>query len=347
MKLDSTALTTFVERLFKAAGLPFDDARLCAEMHVRQEMRGVTTHGLRRVPSVLKRLTEGKLNPHPSRTVLRDNGATVVLDGDNGVGPLGCMEAMERALGKAKQFGVAIGIVIRNNHFLSAAPYCLRAIEHGMIAICSSNTWASMGYPGTNVRAIANSPIGFGIPTGAPFPVIFDSALTTSEGKLAMWIREGRTIPPTLWGVNREGNASADPASVLHGGTPWPIGGHKGAGLAVLVEVLTGVLGCGGFLHGIQSPELRTSPDQGESQCCIAIDIPNFMPLEEFRQRMVTFITDLKGNPPAAGHTEILLPGEKAHRTYLMCIRNGVELETDVIAELQTWAQRFKVDFPF
>lgn len=347
MNLASTVLTDFIEQLFTAAGLRADDARFCAATHVQQEMRGVTTHGLRHVPLVLEGLTSGKMNPRPNRRLVHEDGATIILDGDNGPGILGCAEAMDRAIAKAKQYGVGIGIVMRNNHFLAAAPYCLRGAEQGMVAICCSNTWASMGYPGTSVRAIANSPTGFGAPTAAGFPVIFDSALTTSGGKLAKWIREGQAIPTALLGTDREGNISANPAAVLHGGTPQPIGDHKGAGLAVLVEIITGVLGGGGFLHGVMPPESRTSPDNGESQCCIAIDIARFMPLEVFRQRMAAFIADLKSNPLAPGQTEILVPGEKAHRTYLQSVANGVPVEPDIAAGLRDWAQKMKVNCPF
>lgn len=347
MNVSGAVLTAFVQKLFVAAKLPDADARLCAEIHVLQEVRGVTTHGLRHVFMNLDSLTKGQMNPCPDRTVLRDEAATVVLDGDHGVGLVGCMDAMHRTIVKAKQFGIGIGIVIHSNHFLSAAPYCLRATEHGMIGICFSNTWASMGYPGTNVRAIANSPIGFGIPSDAEFPIIFDSALTTSGGKLSQWIREGKTIPPALLGMDKEGNPSSDPTAVLRGGTPWPIGGHKGAGLAVLIEILTGVLGGSGFLHGIQPPSLRTSKEESESQCCIVIDIARFMPLTEFRERMVAFIGDLKGNPLASGYAEILLPGERAHRTQLHCLQNGVTLETDVAADFSAWAEQLNVALPF
>jgi LDH2 family malate/lactate/ureidoglycolate dehydrogenase len=346
VNLASPVLVDFIHRLFTAAGLREDDARLCAATHVRQEMRGVITHGLRHVPLVLQGLAPGRMNPRPNRQVIREDAATVVIDGDNGPGILGCTVAMDRAIDKARQFGVGIGIVFRSNHFLAAAPYCLQAAEQDMVSICCSNTWASMGYPGTNVRAIANSPIGFGAPTAAGFPVIFDSALTTSAGKLAKWIREGQVIPPALMGVDAKGNPSDDPAAVLHGGAPWPIGDHKGAGLAVLVEILTGVLGGGGFLHGIKAPESRTSPDDGESQCCIAIEIARFMPAEGFHRRMTHFIADLKANPLAPGQKEILVPGEKAHRTYLQSVANGVPVEADVAADLREWAQKMKVGCP-
>jgi LDH2 family malate/lactate/ureidoglycolate dehydrogenase len=133
----------------------------------------------------------------------------------------------------------------------------------------------------------------------------------------------------------------------LHDGTPWPIGGHKGAGLAVLVEILTGVLGGGGFLHSIQPPDPLTSKDGSVSQCCIAVDIERFMPLAEFRQRVAAFVGDLKSNPLASGYTEILLPGERAHRTQLHRLQNGVPLDKDVAVDLRTWAERLNVAFPF
>jgi LDH2 family malate/lactate/ureidoglycolate dehydrogenase len=223
----------------------------------------------------------------------------------------------------------------------------MRATEQGMIGICCSNTWSSMGYPGTTAQVIANSPIGFGVPSDAGFPIIFDSSLTTSGGKLAQWIREGKTIPPALLGIDSEGNTTDSPTAVLHGGTPWPIGGHKGAGLAVLVEILTGVLGGSGFLHGVVAPSVRTSIEQYESQCCIVIDIERFMPLTEFRKRMASFVADLKGNPLTSGYTEILLPGERAHRTEVQSSRNGVILDADVAADFRAWAARLNVGIPF
>jgi ureidoglycolate dehydrogenase (NAD+) len=347
MNVSPTAITVFVEKLFIASGLPAADAKLCADIHVLQESRGITTHGLSHVPMNLDSLARGEMNPHPRRTVVRDEAATIVLDGDNGVGIVACMETMHLTIAKAKQFGIGIGIVVHSNHFLSAAPYCLGATEHGMIGICFSNTWPSMGYPGANNRAIANSPFGFGVPSGAGFPILFDSALTASGGKLSRWIRENKTIPPELLGMDKAGKPSSDPTAVLHGGTPWPIGGHKGAGLAVLVEILTGALGGSGFLRGVQPPSLRTSKEECETQCCIVIDIARFMPLAEFLERVVEFISDLKSNPLGPGETEILLPGERAHRSQLYCLENGVALEKDIAVALRAWAERLNVAFPF
>ena len=130
-----------------------------------------------------------QIEPRPQRKLLRNENATVVLDGDWGVGILGCMDAMERAIVKARRFGIGIGVVIHNNHFQSAAPYCLRAVENDMIGIAFSNTQSSMGYPGARGRVIGNSPFGFGVPANGEFPIVFDSAMTTSAGKLSRWIK--------------------------------------------------------------------------------------------------------------------------------------------------------------
>lgn len=339
-------LKTFVQALYRSSGLSEADARLCAEVAVLQEMRGVKTHGLRRVAPTLERLKNGQITPRPNRTVLRDSGATVVIDGDYGPGILGCMDAMDRAIAKSGQFGIGIGIVIHNNHFQSAAPYCLRAVEKGKLGIAFSNTQASMGYPGALGRVIGNSPLGFAVPTAAGFPVVFDSAMTTSGGKLSQWITEGKSIPAALLGLDAQGDVSNDPKAVLEGGTPMPVGGHKGAGIAILVEILTGVLGGGAFLKGIVPENARTRKEESDSQCCIAIDIGHFMPVELFQKRMADFIADLKSNPTAPSHREILLPGENAQRHHDSARRDGVTLGEEVRQSLALWAERLQVPFP-
>ena len=227
---------------------------------------------------------------------------TAVIEGDHGVGMVGCMKAMRLAIGKAREGGIGIVLTVRNNHFLAAAPYCLEAAKAGMVGIAFSNTKPTMGYPGARGRAIGNSPLGFGIPTAAGFPILFDASLTISGGRLRQWIREGRRIPAGLQGVDGDGRPSDDPRAVLVGGTPMPIGGHKGAGLAILVEVLTGVLGGAAFLSGITPPggDLRDK-SRAMSQCCIAIDVEAFMPLKEFESRMAEFVADLKDHPLEEG----------------------------------------------
>ena len=340
-------LERFVRDLFQAAGVPGDDAETIAAAVVGQEIRGLTTHGLRMVDFNLKGLSEGRIRAAPDQAVLSDHGMTAVIEGDHGVGMVGCMKSMRLAIGKAREGGIGIVLTVRNNHFLAAAPYCLEAAKAGMVGIAFSNTKPTMGYPGARGRAIGNSPLGFGIPTAAGFPILFDASLTISGGRLRQWIREGRSIPAGLQGVDGDGRSTDDPQSVLAGGTPLPIGGHKGAGLAILVEVLTGVLGGAAFLGGITPPgeDLRDK-SRALSHCCIAIDVEAFMPRAEFESRMAEFVADLKDHPLEEGAGEIRLPGERMERTRLECEARGIPLEPDVRETLAEWAERLGVDFP-
>lgn len=339
--INADRLKKIVSNLFEKQGLSPCDAEAVAEFIVLQEMRGVVTHGLRRIGPNLKGLQGGWIKAVPKRSILNDQYAIAIIDGDNGIGMLGCLDAMEKAIHKAQTYGIGMVTIINNNHFQSAGPYCMEAVKHDMIGIALSNTNASMGYPGTLKRIIGNSPFGFGIPTKSDFPIVFDSSLTISGGKLEQYIREHGMIPEYLSGLDAEGNSTKDPGKVLYGGTPMPIGGYKGSGIAILIEVLTGVISGGAFLKDIISPEQRLKGINSESQCCIAIDINKFINLTSFKERMAKFIIDIKDNPLALGYTEILLPGERAYRKYKESLEMGVPVTVDMQIELSRWGAEF------
>lgn len=322
-------ITRYVRQLFVAAGLPARDAQTVAEVFVLQEMRGIKTHGLRRVEHNLRSIRTGEFNAHPKRRVVSDRGATVVLDGDNGIGMLGCRESMNHAIRKARRYGIGIAITINNNHFLAAAPYCLQASEAGLIGIAFSNTYASMGYPGLKGRVIGNGPIGYAVPG---CPLVFDAALSTSYGKLTQWAREGKSIPPGFLALDKDGNVTTDPKAVVDGGTPLPIGGHKGAGLVLLIEVLTGILGGGAFLFGLKAPSKTRPKTAGEGQCCIAIDVKHFMSPAKFSKRMNAFIKDLKR-----------VPGQRAAAELKKSRRRGLTLDADLLEELRRLGREYGV----
>ena len=337
------ALKNTVRRLFEAAGLAESDAVTAAEGFVLQEMRGVTTHGLLRLKPRLEELRDGRLNPRPRRRVVSEAGAMAVLDGDRGLGIPGCYDAMRRAVAMAKEHGAAVVVVRENGHFLGAAPYCLAALEQGAIGIAFSNSGASMAYPGAREAVLGNGPFGYALPTAAGFPLVYDAAMTVSGGKLLQWQQEGLPEGEEFTGLDGQGNPTSDPGAVLEGGATLPIGGHKGAGLVLLIEVLTGLLSGGAFLHAAAGgPGARDR----HSQCCIALDIAHFMPPEEFRERTAAYVREIKGHPSRDGR-EILLPGERAHRAFLDCQANGVPLPGELLTELRECAHEFGMSTDF
>ncbi|HWC29771.1 MAG TPA: Ldh family oxidoreductase, partial [Dehalococcoidia bacterium] len=207
------ALRELLESLFRGAGYSDEDVRAGSEAFLLQEMRGVQTHALRRLPAMLDGPVRGEINPRPNRRVARETNAVAIVDGDSGLGITSCMMAMDEALRLSKQFGIGYSIVVNSNHFLAAAPYCLRAAEAGAVGIAFAHSGLGMAYPGTKVGSIGNSPVGFALPTAAGFPLAFDSALTLSGGKLTQWSREGVQIPEGFLGYDANGEYTVDPAA--------------------------------------------------------------------------------------------------------------------------------------
>jgi LDH2 family malate/lactate/ureidoglycolate dehydrogenase len=338
-------MKAFVKALFKKLGVSGNDAALAAEVHVGQEMRGIKTHGLRRVPPNLKLLQHGRMNPAPVHALLRDKGAVAVVDGDNGLGALAAMTAMRLAVSKARDLGIGMVTVVNSQHFVSAAPYCLEAAAQGMLGICCSNTQSSMGYPGAVGDVLGNNPLGFAVP-GKEFPICYDGAMAFSYGRLNQYRREGKQLPEGFYGIDDKGNVTRDPEVIHERGFLMPIGDHKGAALGILVELLTGVIGGGAFLSGIVPPDKRTDKAEGDSQCCIAVDIEHFMPLEKFHARITDFVADIKGRPKAKDVDEITLPGERMHRRYLESMQHGISVDPDVGEAVNKWARELSVSSP-
>ena len=343
-RIDHERLQRFIAPLFEAAGVPPNDALVTAEAFVLQEMRGVRSHGLSRIPSNLQGLRRGRIKPAPSRRVLVDTGACALLDADGGLGMPACFEAMDLALARAKAYGIGMCAVRNSNHFLAAAPYCLRAVEAGCIGIACSNSNASMAYPGVASAVLGNGPFGYALPTAAGFPLVFDAAMTASGGKLVEWAREGASVPEVFTGLDAQGRVTTDPNAVLDGGTTLPIGAHKGAGLVLLIEVLTGVLAGGGFLHTALPEAEPAWRMTSHSQTCIAIDVGRFMAAGEFEARIAAFVADVKNHEPAPGE-EILLPGERAHRSLQECLEKGVPLRPEIEETLRRSARRMSLAY--
>ena len=343
-RVDKSRLREFIEAAFRAAGYQEDDVQIGTDAFLLQEMRGVQTHALRRLHGMLDDVASGRIKTQPNRRTVREHGAIKVIDGDTGLGITSCRNAMDEAISLSKQFGIGFCVVVNSNHFLAAAPYCIHAAESGVIGLLFANGMSGMAYPGTYVGALGNSPSGYGVPTGAGFPLVFDAALTLSGGKLTQWTRQGKTeIPDGFLGYDAQGNYTSDPSVILAGGTPLPIGLHKGAGLGILIDVISGVLAGSSFLRTLipaEHPDWKRSSD---THTCIAIDIETFMPLDEFKERMAAYVADIKSKPLAEGYEEILLPGERAARTIADAEANGVALEDEVVERMQAVSRQYGV----
>jgi LDH2 family malate/lactate/ureidoglycolate dehydrogenase len=323
--VDAEQLRQQVTRIFERLGLPEADARVVAEHLVEADLRGVHSHGVIRVPTYVEACKAGKINPTPNIQILSDNGGQVVMDGDNGIGQLTAYRANEVAIERGKELGMAGVALRRSNHCGTMAYYAVRAIEHGLIGFATTNAGINMPPTGGTLKLIGNNPFAMAVPTTREWPMVLDMATSVvAGGKLDVARSKGEKIP-LGWARDADGNPTDDPAKAREGSLE-PLGGPKGYGLAVMLDVLAGVLSGGRFGAGLG--------EKGSSQYFMTIAVERYMPMAEFKSKMDELIDQIHNSPKAAGVQQIYVPGEIEHNLQSQRNKNGVPIEASVLESL-------------
>ena len=324
-----------VERIRNAlagAGMPAPACDLEAEVMVEADLLGVPSHGVRMLPALLRAIREGRVVANPELKVLRERRATCVWDGGNGPGRAISVQAMESAVARAKQHGVGVCLVTRLSHWGRAHAYAFRAAQAGAVGICTTNAIPNMLAFGSSRPLLGNNPLAIGVP-GAPGrePIVLDMAMSQAAlGKLATFQREKRKVPAN-WGLDATGQASDDPGEILSSGKVLPFGEHKGAGLALMMELLTGALAGGLFSFEILGADV-SGIDPGSSKLFLALDVEAFVERERFAQRVQAFADYLHQAEPGL---EISLPGERGWRARAQNLAEGVPLHEEIVEQLR------------
>ena len=338
------AAQVFCRAVFEGAGLSEADAFLVADALIDAVLRGVSTHGLVRFPIYVTRLRKGLVKARPEVRVVGSRGATVVLDGDHGFGQVVGAEGMRRAVELAKAHGVGV-CAIRNGTHLGALAYiAAMALPHRMIGVVMSITNPVIAPWGGVVPKVGNNPLAVAVPAGMQPPVIFDMACSqVARGNLILASKLGRSIPPT-WALDEKGRPTEDPDAGLRGSL-MPVGGHKGAGLALVVAILGGLLAGSPFGTGCGDIFDMTRP-QRLGHLVMALDIAAFGPVPVFLQAMDGMIADLKDTPRAEGVEEIWMPGELERRRREERQRDGFPVSRVVLDEVRAIGAELGVTWP-
>jgi LDH2 family malate/lactate/ureidoglycolate dehydrogenase len=325
------SLLAFMAAGFRALGLRPDDAQTFAEALVFSELRFHPGHGqgVKRLRRYKDRIEAHQVDPRAPWTILKESPALALVDAHNGIGTVAAARAMTLAIQKAKVCGIGQVVVRGSTHYGSSAVHACQAADAGCIGISFTNAGPEMAPWGGREGATGTNPWGIAAPTGLGYHAVLDIALTTAGKGMMQWhAREGRPMPLD-WALTPEGHETDDPNAAMAGAL-LGIGQYKGYGLAFMTDVMTGVIGGGGF--GLVPYADPAKLDV--SHTLTAIDIEWFMGLDVFRARMDEFAGMMKSRALRPGFSEILLPGEQEARRAARKSKTGVPLENGVLADL-------------
>jgi LDH2 family malate/lactate/ureidoglycolate dehydrogenase len=343
--IDAEALRRFCAQAFEEAGSTAADAAIVADTLVEADLRGVHSHGVWWVATYTRRLRHGGLNSRPVFRVLRDTPAMGVIDADRAMGQVAAVRAMHLAMDKARASGVGVVTVRNSNHFGAAAYYAQLASRKDQIGFAVSDAEPIMAPWGGTKAVVGNNPMAYAIPGEGEFDVVLDMAQSVvAWGKIFLAAQRGEKIPEG-WALGADGKSTDDPHQAM-AGLLLPVGGYKGYGLAMVMEILASVLAGATFGSGM-APMSDDSAAQDVGHLLMALDIAHFLPLADFRRRMADLIGEHRAVPLASGVERIWLPGEMEHEKRLERLKNGIPLEPYIVEALAAVGRDLKMDVAF
>jgi len=337
------ALRDFIQTALSAQGLPDADAAQVAELMAEADLQGSDGHGVIRLPQYTKRIQAGGINVRPQIRVVREKAAMAVIDGDNGMGHLVVSRAVDLAIAKARDCGVAWVSTRYSNHAGPASLYARMPLNHHMVglyfAVGNANhlpPWGGMD------MLLSTNPIAAAFPAGDEPPVVLDMATTVAAyGKVKARAKRGEPMPEG-WMIDREGKPLTDPTRA-HEGFLLPIGEHKGYGLALMVGLLAGTLGGAAMGRDVVDFNADHVSVTNTGQAILVIDLAAFGDPAGFSDAVDALVRDIRSSARLPGVERIWLPGEQSHLRREAARTAGIALVPALVAELDLLADSLGV----
>ena len=336
-------LETFIASAFGSLGFPERDASICAARMIEADLRGVDTHGIFRLPHYCQRIRAGGVNLHPNVHAVRENAVTALVDGDNAMGHIVLTYAMQLAIRKASEAGLAWIGTFNGNHAGCAGVYSTMPLAHDMIGVYMTVANGNHMPPWGGVeRILGTNPISFAIPAGKEPPIALDIATTVvAQGKVKLAAQKGETMP-VGWMIDRKGQPLTDPKRSGEGFL-LPIGGYKGYGLNVVIGMLAGVLNGATFGRNVVDFTKDVATKNNSGHMILAMRVDNFQPVEAFKKEMDRVIREIRESERMEGVDRIWLPGEMEF--YMMRERRerGIPLNSALVGQLRQLATELNI----
>jgi LDH2 family malate/lactate/ureidoglycolate dehydrogenase len=359
-RVSASVLKDFIVGLLAKMDVPRGDAKVTADVLVAANLRGIDSHGVARTRRYVKGLRDGVILGRPEIRVVQETAVTALVDGGAGLGQVVGTRAMQMAMGKALEAGAGFVAVRNSNHYGIAGFYSMMALEEHLLGISMTNA-APLVVPTFGKDAVlGTNPLSVAVPTGRERPFVLDMATSVvTRGKLEEYERRGKPLLDG-WATDSEGVPTSDAGAVLRnltersgggmlplGGSGEELGGHKGYGLALLVDILCGVLPGAGYATGVYPKDKSGHPlpaDIGHFFGALRVD--GFRPLGEFKDSMDEMIGTLRGSAKALGRDRIFVHGEKEWEIADDRERHGIPLHPKVTEDLRALGEELGVPCP-
>ncbi len=359
--VDFDILESFMTDVFIEMDLPKEDAAVAAEVLINADKMGIDSHGIGRFkPIYVDRIDDGILNVKTKVDIVKESPTTAVLDGNDGIGHVISKKAMNMAINKAEEYGMGMVAVRNSSHYGFAGYYPLMAVEKNMIGITGTNARPSIAPTFGVENMLGTNPLTIAMPTDEKFPFLLDCATSISQrGKIEKLAREGKETPAG-WVIGRDGSARTDTEQILKdlvsgnaalsplGGIGEELAGYKGYGYATVVEILSAALQGGIFLKALSGYDKEGNKQPYHlGHFFIAINVENFIEVEEFKKRSGEILRQLRNSEKMPGAEKIFTAGEKEYITWKERENKGAPINKVLRKQLIELRDRFSLDYKF
>lgn len=338
---DLHVLKEFCINAFIKAGVSQQEADIISDTLMFAELRNIQSHGIVRLPTYIERMEAGVVNKNADMKFINNNAAAVsVLDADNGMGQVAGYRAMKQALNIARLYGIGMVPVKNSNHFGVASYFSMMALKEDFIGLVMTNASPAIAPFGTKTPLLGTNPLTIAVPAKNKKPIVLDMSMSTvARGKIRMSALQNKEIPLD-WGLDADGNPTSDPNEALKGSLV-AIGGVKGSGLSLIIDLLTGVLTGTSLTGEVKNITDMNGPSK-TSHIFIAINISSFIEPEIYKNNVDAVIEKIKSLQPK-GDNQIFMAGEIEQNLTEKRMQEGIPVEIEVIETLNKLAEKYGI----
>lgn len=331
------ALKSFAVELLVAGGFHRAHAKDTAQVLVWANARGTASHGVLRIPRYVELVEQGRINAGANLVEEDCNAAICILNAQNMPGATAMLAGMDKAVDIAGQFGFGWCSVKNITHAGAVGYYALRAVERGMLGIVLSASMPLMAYHGARASGLSTNPIAIAVPSSGE-PLLLDMSTSTAALGKILHAKDTNSDIPADWGLDENGRSTTNPNRVE---TLTPLGGPKGSGLSLMIEIIASVLVANPVLS-----EALNSKKAAMNGVALAVDISRFTDIDTFALQLTDLVSAIKQLPKAAETDSILMPGERGYRQMAHCAENGIDLSAGTVNRLKHLATQLDVSCP-